>query len=349
MGSLLKKLKKINSDATIMSEDKNSEISGYISTGSYSFDGILSGKLLDGGIPNGRVTSIIGESSSGKSLVAGMICANAQKKKRDIIWHDSEKANSGTFMERAGCDLSKVGHSEVYTVEEYRNQLFKLLKAAGEETNPKYLFVLDSLGNLTTEKELKDADTDNNASDMGLRAKWIKSLTRVITGPLAKLDIPLLILNHGYQNPSNPMQKKLNVSGGLGIKYISTIMAEMTKSKEYNEKLKLTTGNVFTMTTTKNRLIPEDKKAQVLIDYDKGVNPYFGLLPYAVEFGFIKKISAQKYEAKHIGGKEFKKGGVYVPEVWEPIMKDLDKLYQEKYKFSSINLEEDDNVELLQE
>ena len=348
MGKLLKKLKKINSEACIMSEDTNSEISGYISTGSYSFDGILSGKLLNGGIPRGRITSLVGESSSGKSLIAGMICANAQKGGDDIIWHDSEKANSGTFMERSGCDLSKVGHSEVYTVEEYRNELFQLLKRAEEETDPKYLFVLDSLGNLTTEKELKDAENEHNAMDMGLRAKLIKSLTRVITGPLAKLDLPLLILNHGYQNPSNPMQKRLNVGGGMGTKYISTVMAEMTKKKEKDSKFQ-TTGNIFTMTTTKNRLIPEDKKAEVLIDYEKGINPYYGLLLYAIDFKFIKKISAQKYAVKHLKGEEFSKKDIYVPEVWEPIMKDLDKLYQEKYKFSSINLEEEDNVELLQE
>ena len=348
MGKLLKKLKKMNEESGNM---VTKGIDSYISTGSYAFNGILSGKLIDGGIPCGRVTSIIGQSSSGKSLLAGMISANAQKKKYDVIWHDSEKANSEQFMEGVGCEWDKVGHSEIYTLEEYRNQMFQLLKEAETEKNPKYLFVLDSLGNLPTKKELSDAEKGHDAMDMGLRAKIIKSMTRILTGHLAKLDIPYLILNHGYQDPSNPMQKRLNPSGGQGVKYISTIMAEMTKSRKRDSQKQIT-GNIFKMTTTKNRLVPEEQTAEVLIDYEKGINPYYGLLAYAIEFGFIKQISKIKYTVNHIEGKEFKVSNIYVPAVWEPIMVELDKLYQEKYKFSSIAMDTDEKepeTELLEE
>jgi hypothetical protein len=123
----------------------------------------------------------------------------------------------------------------------------------------------------------------------------------------------------------------------------------MTKKRKRDSQKKIT-GNIFTMTTTKNRLVPEEQKAEVLIDYKTGINPYYGLLPYALDFGFIKKISEQKYTVDHIKGKEFRVGNIYVPEVWDSIMPELDKLYQEKYQFGSIDMPDSDvEAELLEE
>lgn len=320
----------------------------FISTGSYAFDGILSGKIIDGGIPCGMITSIVGQSSSGKSLLAAMICANAQKQKREVIWHDSENANNEQWMETVGCKWDDVGYDEVYTLDGYRNELVQMLNEAEKEDKPNYLFVLDSLGNLPTEKELKDAEEGHNASDMGLRAKIIKAMSRMVTGKFSKLNIPYLIVNHGYQNISNPNQKRLNPSGGQGVRYISTIMAEMTKTKKRDSEKNLT-GNIFKLITTKNRLVPEEQKAEVLISYTDGINPYYGLADNAEKFGFIEKSSAQFYYVKHLD-KKIRTTKIYVPEVWEPILKDFDKMYQEKNRFSSIAVGEKEelNPELLE-
>lgn len=349
MGKLFNDLKKINELSECMDDSEMGNISDYISTGSYSFNGILSGSIFKG-IPVGRISSVLGESGTGKSLIAGRLVAEAQKKGYDVVWFDSENATDKHFLRRLGVDTKKVLYVPIITIEEFKHAFYKMLQKIEEKhEGAKVFFVLDSLGNLVTEKELNDADTGHEASDMGLRAKKIKAMTRVVSGKLSQLDLPFFIVNHGYADPSSK-SPRIVPQGGMGVRYLSTIMCLMSKAKETNTKTKKVEGNVFTMTTIKNRLIPEEKKAKIQIDFIDGINPYYGLLEDAVEFGLIKKISAQKYTVPHIKDKEFSKKQLWVDAVWQPILQKFDEKYQEKYRFASVTHEDiEETVELLEE
>src|SRR5512143_24198 len=158
-----------------------------------------------------------------------------------------------------------------------------------QDPKKKILIVLDSLGNLPTEKELKDALEGKNAQDMGTRAKVIRSLSRILTMPLAKAEIPMIVVNHTYTNASGYVPIEVP-AGGEGVIYISSILVLLTKQvvkEELADKTKSVTGNILKCRTTKNRVVPEGKIAEMKVDFETGVDKYHGLLDYAQAAGLI--------------------------------------------------------------
>jgi len=337
----LKEIQKVNEMADFVEDSSLGNITEFISTGSYTLNGILSGDLF-GGIPAGRVSAFMGKSSTGKSFLTARIAREAQKKGYDVIWFESENATDKFFLQRCGVDTRKVIILPINTVEEFRNQAIKVIDlfeaAKAADPNKKMMLILDSLGNLPIEKELKDADEGKSAQDMGTRSKVIRSLSRVLTMPIAKMQIPMVVVNHTYTNASGYVPIEVP-SGGEGVIYISSIICLLTKQaiKEeiVGEKYKQLTGNILKARTTKNRVVPEGKIAETKVDFAEGVDPYYGLLPWAEAAGLVEKISTSWY-VKHLDKKIFEKN-IYTPEVWEPILQELNVWVKQNVAYSSIS------------
>ena len=336
----LKEIKKINDMADFIDDSTMGNIPEYISTGSLALNGILSGDLFKG-IPAGRVTGFMGKSGTGKSFLTARICKEAQLIGYDIVWFETENATDKFFLQRLGVDTSRVIIIPVYSVEEFRNQTVKVIelfeKAKEEKTERKLLIVLDSLGNLPIEKELKDADEGKHAQDMGTRAKVIRSLSRVLTMKLAINQIPMVVVNHTYTNASGYVPIEVP-SGGEGVIYISSIIALLTKSaikEEITAGGKTVTGNILKARTSKNRVVPEGKIAEIKVDFEEGVDKYYGLLDWAVAAGLMEKQSTT-YLVKHLNKKYFE-SKIYIPEVWEPILTELNTYVKNNVKFSSVS------------
>jgi RecA/RadA recombinase len=335
----LKEIQKINEMADFVDESSLSQITDWISTGSYSLNGILSGDIFKG-IAAGRITGLMGKNSTGKSFFVHKIVRNAQQKGYDIVWFESENATDKFVLSRAGIDTSKLIIVPVFTVEEFRNQAVKILELFKKvkETNPekKLMFVLDSLGNLPTEKEMADALAGKNAMDMGIRAKIIRSLSRLITMPVAELQIPFVLTNHTYTNSSGYVPIEVS-TGGEGPMYICTVVAMLTKQKvkEEIDGAKSQTGNILKALTAKNRVVPEGQVAEVKVDFEEGISPYYGLLDWAEAAGLVEKQSTTYY-VKHLDKKFFEKN-IYVPEVWEPILTELNEYVKKKVTYSSVS------------
>jgi RecA/RadA recombinase len=336
MSNFLKDLKKINPMAEVVSLSSLGTIKGYVSTGSYSLNAALTGNIYNGP-PEGRVLSLVGKTSTGKSYVLANLIREAQKKGYFVTAFQSENASDKFFYQRLGCNTDEIVDMPITTIEELNIQCVQTIEAFAEERvkNPeaKLFIALDSFGNLMTNKEHEDAKKGKNAGDMGLRAKLARQLSRLITMPIALNDIIMVVLNHSYTNSSGYIPVEVPV-GGEGINYISSIMATMTKEKVRDED-KILTGNILKATTTKNRLIPEGKLAKMLIDFETGVNPYYGLLDYALAADLIVKEGTTNY-VKHLDKKIFEKN-IYVPEVWEPILEPINEYIKSQNKYSSVS------------
>ena len=345
MSEFLEGIKKLNPYADFLDENEYSEIKDYISTGSLSVNSIMTGDMFKG-IPSGRITALEGESGVGKSFIAGKASAEAQKKGYNIIWFDSEFATDKFFLQRLGVDASKVMYLPVDTVEEFRNQTFKILESLEEaqKKNPdlKVMIVLDSLGNLSYKKEMNDLEEGKDAQDMGQKAKIIKSMCRVLKGLVGRTQTPMIIINHGQwsreKNPNVP--SKFQPTGGLGVIYLAHIRLLLSKSLlkeggDENGKGKILIGNTLGVETLKNRLVPEGKRAKMLVNFETGVNKYFGLLEYAEKSGMIEKDGTRWY-VKHLDKKIF---GVnmYESEIFEPMLDGINSYIQEHCKFSSVS------------
>ncbi len=274
-----KELSKINGFETgsILSENTFSEVDEWIPTGNYLLNAQLSGTLF-GGIPNTRSLGLMGDPGTGKSFVCLNVAREAQKKGYDVIYCDTEGAIDKSSAIKFGIDANKVRYQPIKTVTEFQTFVANLLelvkKAKANGGNPKILLILDSLGMLSTDKELRDAIEGKNAADMGAKAKELRKLFRVITLDLTAAKIPLVCTNHVYAGGGYIPTKES--SGGDGPIFAMSVISFLSKAqlKEGNSTTK--TGIIVTSNLKKSRFtIPEPVKFH--ISFANGMNPYVGL------------------------------------------------------------------------
>ncbi len=344
-----KELSKINGFETgsILSENTFSEVDEWIPTGNYLLNAQLSGTLF-GGIPNTRSLGLMGDPGTGKSFVCLNVAREAQKKGYDVIYCDTEGAIDKSSAIKFGIDANKVRYQPIKTVTEFMTFVANLLdlvkKAKAGGANPKILLILDSLGMLSTDKELRDAIEGKNAADMGAKAKELRKLFRVITLDLTAAKIPLVCTNHVYAGGGFFPTKES--SGGDGPIFAMSVISFLSKAqlKEGNSSTK--TGIIVTSNLKKSRFtIPEPVKFH--ISFSNGMNPYVGLQDFISwdacgigrgkleevknakgekEMVFIPSESPQaRWAVKHLG-KTITSSQLFTPEVFtESVLKQLDE------------------------
>ena len=175
----------------------------------------------------------ISSHNTGKSYLCCSVCREAKKMGYTPIYMDSEGAIDAKFVSRLGVDPSRMIIKQVQTIFEtsqFIANICKALEAQQEKTgtHDKIIFVLDSLGNLTSEKERDDTLTGNQKADF-TKAKDVKAMFRVNATPLAKLGVSLIVSNHVYSSMSFIPQ---NVqASGSGIVYNASVTVELSAAK----------------------------------------------------------------------------------------------------------------------
>ena len=241
-----------NEYATVVSDDVDN--SSFVDTGSYIFNGLVSGSIY-GGIPSNKITAIAGESSTGKTFFCLSIVKHYLEKDKDagVIYFESESAISKEMIESRNIDANRMVVVPVTTVQEFRTQSLKILDkylSQPEDKRKPMMFVLDSLGMLSTTKEVEDAEAGKETRDM-TRAQIVKSIFRVLTLKLGKANVPLLVTNHTYDVVGAYIPTK-EMGGGSGLKYAASTIIYLSKSKEKDGKEVI--GNLIKCKTAKSRL-----------------------------------------------------------------------------------------------
>lgn len=358
---IFNEIDKLNPDACFLNDSALSFVDDYIDTDSLALNAIISGDLYKG-IPRGRITGFAGPSQSGKTLIVKKILANAQKKGYMAVVFDSENAVDGANSEGLGLDSSKVKYYPVETVEQCRNQVCTLLDRIIEVNNPdmKIIIAIDSLGNLASSKELNDIAEGKEATDMGTRAKAIKSMMRTLTFKAAKAKVPIVVTNHIYDNPAAMFKSLVNSqSGGSGLIYLASILVQLSVRREKNdEKDETTTGSPIAheitgvtlgAMTTKNRFIPPFLKTELYLNFKTGLSKYAGLFEIAEAFKILEP-SGYRFILKDgsptgtmLG---FRKDWDNDPLVWAKIIPILNEVLKTQLCYGSPVLGEEDIKEL---
>ena len=342
----------MNEDATMLSETPLSDVNDWISTGCYALNAIISGNCYKG-IPSGRVTGFYGLQACGKTLLLNTIVANAQKKGYSrTVYFDSETALDKMCAERLGCDITQIKHAPVELIEDCRNQVIALLtKLIEMGAKRKVVIVIDSLGNLSTRKELTDAQNNHDAADMGLRAKTLSSMMRLITYRAAKIEAPVLFSNHIYENPSALYPTLIKKqAGGLKPLFIASVLVQLSvsnnkaaddKNGEASRMSDKITGVNLTALTAKNRFVPPFISASdIELNFRTGLNKYSGLLDLAVKYDIIRQTGSvyQTDQGTSLGyGATFKNN----PEFWENgVLEKLNKAIESDLTYSNSKYEE---------
>ena len=235
------------------------------------------------------------------------------------------------FTER-GVDPKRIAVFPVETVEEFRHQCLTIVDkvlATDESERKPMMIVLDSLGMLSTSKEMNDVAEGKNVRDM-TRAQVIKGTFRVLTLKLGKAKIPMIMTNHTYDVVGAYVPTK-ELGGGSGLKYAASTIVTLSKKKDKQDDEVV--GNIITCKLYKSRLTKENKIVQVQLNFDSGLNRYYGLVDLALDYGIFKKNST-KIELPD-GTKAFEKHINEEPEKYftQEILKQIDERVQEDFKY----------------
>ena len=325
-------VKEIGDDYTRLASDIE-EKEEFIDTGSYIFNGLVSGSIF-GGVSGNKITAIAGESSTGKTFFSLAVVKNFLDNNPNgyVLYFDTESAVNRELLESRRIDTKRVGHIEVVTVEEFRNKALKALDIyldkPTEERTP-CLFVLDSLGMLSTEKEIKDALEDKNVRDM-TKSQLVKGAFRMLTLKLGQANVPLIVTNHTYDVIGAYIPTK-EMGGGSGLKYAASTIIYLSKAKEKDGTEVV--GNIIKAKTIKSRLSKENKEVKIRLFYDeRGLDKYYGLLDLAEKHDVIKKVG-NRYEIK--GKKVYAKEVYSNPEKYfdNEIMQALDEVSKKEFSY----------------
>ena len=309
------------------------DVNSYIDTGSYIFNALLSGSIY-GGLPSNKITALAGESATGKTYFAMGIVKTFLDANPDagVIYFESESAITKELIVNRGIDADRMVIFPVSTVQEFRHSVLKILDSylTQNEADRKPLFLcLDSLGMLSTTKEMEDTAEGKETRDM-TRAQVLKAAFRVMTLKLGRAKVPMLVTNHTYDVVGSMFPQK-EMGGGSGLKYAASTIVYLSKKKEKDGTEVI--GNIIHCKNHKSRLTVENKMVDVKLTYDKGLDRYYGLLELAEKHGVFKKVST-RFELPD-GSKQFGKTILNDPTTYftEDIMNQLEEAAQKEFKY----------------
>ncbi|MBN31640.1 MAG: recombinase RecA [Crocinitomicaceae bacterium] len=277
----------------------------------------------DGGLTSG-LTVLAGPSKHFKTSFALLMAAAYLKEHEDavLLFYDSEFGSPQSYFEAFGIDTSRVLHTPIVDVEQLKFDLVSQLDNI--DRGDKVVIVIDSIGNLASKKELEDALNEKSVADMS-RAKALKGLFRMVTPYLTMKNIPLLAVNHTYQEIG--LFPKAIVSGGTGIYYSADniwILGRQQVKKGTEVK-----GYNFVINVEKSRFVKEKSKVPISCSWEGGIEPYSGLLDVALAGGYVTKPSMGWYaKVDHATGEmidpKVREKDTLTKEFWDPIFKETD-------------------------
>ncbi len=273
-----------NEYASLVSDGSTGDVNDFIDTGSYIFNALLGGSIYRG-LPSNKITAIAGESATGKTFfVLGMVKSFLDKNPdAGVIFFESESAITKELIEERDIDSTRMVVMPVTTVQEFRHQaitvLDKYIEQKQSERKP-ILLVLDSLGMLSTTKEMEDTQAGKETKDM-TRAQIVKAAFRVLTLKLGKASVPLIITNHTYDVVGSMFPQK-EMGGGSGLTYAARSIVYLSKRNEKNGNVVI--GNFIRCKKHNSRLTKEINIVDDTFDSDKGLHRLYRLLRLTVKY-----------------------------------------------------------------
>ena len=328
-------IKEVGNEYASIVEDgvEAGDVDSFIDTGSYIFNALLSGSIY-GGLPSNKITALAGESATGKTYFLMGIVKNFLDKDPDagVIYFESESALTKQLIIDRGIDSKRMVIMPVTTVQEFRTQALKVLDSylLQNDADRKPLFLcLDSLGMLSTTKEVEDTADGKETRDM-TRAQVLKAAFRVLTLKLGRAKVPMVVTNHTYDVIGSMFPQK-EMGGGQGLKYAASSIVYLSRKKEKDGTEVI--GNIIHCKNHKSRLTVENKIVDVRLTYNEGLDRYYGLLNLAEKYDIFKKVST-RYELPD-GSKQFGKTILNNPETYftKEIMEKLEECATKEFRY----------------
>lgn len=349
-----------NPEASMLSEAL-SNINTFDDTGCCMLNALLSGRIVDGGFPEGRMTVLAAPSSVGKSYIGLQAAALAQKKGKRILIFDSENAIDREFASNLGLDVSKVKYFPVKSIEQCKNSMYAFLDFVDKQGMKGQFFILvDSLGGMMSEMDFKRLEDESTSADMGTLAKSMKGFIKMMTIMSARTKTTIVCTNHIFDNPGQmfPSLEK-NMSGGKSVKYFSSTVLQLSavqvKEDDKDRKTgdeaaigsKGMTGIAIRGLSIKNRVVKPYMEGSMYISWQKGLRKYYGLLDLAQEFDLIYNKAGKLYVRAENEGEDDRYIGTKVEiqtskKFWDEFIPTLQKKIDEHWTYNGANVDFED-------
>jgi len=284
--SLVKEFQKIVPETDVASSEQF-QITDYVSLGNYLLNAQVSGKLL-GGLPVGKMLLLSGDPGTGKTYLSLNICREAQKKYgAKVIWYDTESAMDTKTMQRLGIDTDNAIIVPIKNVEKLTHSMLNFLENVVRGKPCEYIIVIDSIGMLSSIKEMEDSSTGNDKRDM-TKQQRLKTLFRTTLVDCGNRQIPIIATSHTYAS-MNPYGKPKEISGGSGSLFSAGITLMLSKklmkqeddvSFDENDDDEQRTGVIITSKQEKARYSRQGLDVSVQVSFTKGMNKFWGLEEY---------------------------------------------------------------------
>jgi RecA/RadA recombinase len=345
--SLLDKIKKNTTikDSAVLSQSKFFTKKDMIQTAIPAMNVALSGELDGGFVPG--LTLWCGPSKHFKSMFSLIMAKSYMDKYPDavMIFYDCEFGTPTAYFKSLQIDTDRILHVPVMNMEEFKFDCIKQLENL--DRGDRVIFVVDSLGNMSSKKEMEDAIEGKSVQDMS-RAKQMKSIFRMITPYLNRLDIPMVAVNHIYMEQG--LYPKAIVSGGTGV-YLSADNIFILGRQQEKDGTEII-GYNFIINVEKSRYVREKSKIPVCVKFEGGLSLWSGLLDMALESGHVIKPSNGWYSrvdktTGEIEDKKFRLKDTETKEFWSQIL--MDKIFRtwvkERYQVSHGDVIKDEDIE----
>jgi RecA/RadA recombinase len=298
----------------------------------------LSGSL-EGGLTPG-LTVFAGPSKHFKTAFSLLLAKAYLEKYEDaiLLFYDSEFGSPQSYFDSFGIDTGRVLHTPITDIEQLKFDIMSQINNV--ERGDHVLICIDSVGNLASKKEVDDALEGKSVADM-TRAKQMKSLFRMVTPHLTIKDIPMVVVNHTYQEIG--LFPKQIVSGGTGIYYSADniFIIGRQQEKEGTDVI----GYNFIVNVEKSRFVREKSKIPIEVTFEGGISTWSGLLDVAIDGKFVVKPSNGWYskvdmKTGEVEDKKYRVKDTYTKEFWMPILqsKAFRDYIEGRYKMASIDM-----------
>lgn len=345
--SLIDKIRKTTTikDAAILSQSKYFTKKDMVPTSIPALNVALSGRLDGGFVPG--LTLWCGPSKHFKSMFSLLMAKAYMDKYPDavMIFYDCEFGTPLAYFESLQIDTSRIVHIPVMNMEEFKFDVIQQLENI--ERGEHVIFVVDSLGNMSSKKEIDDAKDGKSVADMS-RAKQMKSIFRMITPYLTRLDIPMVAVNHIYMEQG--LYPKAIVSGGTGV-YLSADNIYILGRQQEKEGTEVI-GYNFIINVEKSRHVREKSKIPICVLHEGGLSRWSGLLEMALESGHVIKPSNGWYskvdkETGEVEDKKYRIKDTESKEFWLPVLMSpsFQEWVKENYKVSANQMLTDDDID----
>ena len=272
----------------------------YHDMGNLALNYICSGKLINGGLPGGRIIEVFGAEATAKTLLGYVLMSNTQKQNGVAVHIDVERSGNAEFAETTGLDSEEVF---TYFPEHYKAVQEDILKAVKHirsvYKDEPISVVLDSIGVISTERESKTTDweigdkkADKESKEQpGERARAAGNFLRVINPFLNDNKATLYVINQ-IRSKVGVMfgSPETTAGGGKALPfYASTRLKMVAQKKILHAKFKTPLGVRLKVQNKKSRsFTPGLETFGIKLYYGHGIDPLSGLLSVLVNAGRIE-------------------------------------------------------------